>query len=117
MKFKIDENLPIEIGDILNNTGFDCHNVYDENLNGKPDNKIMKKCIKECRCLITLDMGFANIKNYPPSKITACIVLKLKTQSKSKIIDLIEKLIPYLKSENLKNRLWIVDEKKIRIRE
>ncbi len=76
----------------------------------------MKKCIKENRCLITLDMGFANIKNYPPSEISACVVLKLKSQSKDMITGIIEKIIPHFKKENLKNCLWIVDENKIRIR-
>ena len=35
MKFKIDENLPIEVAQLLNQAGYDAMTVYEQNLGGE----------------------------------------------------------------------------------
>ena len=37
MKFKIDENLPVEISEMLNNAGYDSKTVNDQKLQGSKD--------------------------------------------------------------------------------
>ncbi len=49
MKFKIDENLPVEIAEILRAREFDAETVIEENLNGKSDELVSKVCLKENR--------------------------------------------------------------------
>lgn len=49
--------------------GHDAHSVLDEDLRGAADPSIAKVCQDERRILITLDLDFAHIKNYPPKEI------------------------------------------------
>jgi len=66
VKSKFDENLPSDLGALLCADGHDAHSVLDEDLRGAADPAIAKVCQDEQRILITLDLDFAHIKNYPP---------------------------------------------------
>lgn len=41
MKFKIDENLPIELADLLQNEGYDASTIYSESLKGAKDTTVI----------------------------------------------------------------------------
>jgi predicted nuclease of predicted toxin-antitoxin system len=71
VKFKFDENLPAELGAVLRVAGHDAHSVPEENLRGAADTSIASVCREEQRILITLDLDFAHIKNYPPRTVPA----------------------------------------------
>ena len=58
MKFKIDENLPVEIADILKSVNYDAVTVIDQGLRSARDNTIINVCLEEERILITLDLEF-----------------------------------------------------------
>jgi Domain of unknown function (DUF5615) len=93
MKFKIDENLPIEpLAEYLKSQGNDAHTVYDEGIAGAKDEVIGRKCKQEERVLITLDQDFSDIRPYPPGLYSGinCIapetagqILRLGTLSKN----------------------------------
>ena len=55
MKFKIDENLPIEAALLLKGDGHDAVTIMEQNLSGTPDPNIAEVCRREGRALITLD--------------------------------------------------------------
>ncbi|MBF0236269.1 MAG: DUF5615 family PIN-like protein [SAR324 cluster bacterium] len=116
MKFKLDENLPVEAAEMLTNTGYEALTVLDQCLGGHSDAVINKVCQKEERILITLDLDFSNILAYPPDQYPGIIVLRLKYQDKSSVLNLISQLIPQLSLENPYQKLWIVSKDKIRIR-
>ncbi len=65
---------------------------------------------------MTLDLGFADIRTYPPGEYHGLIVLRLKRQDKAYVIDTLEQLLPILEAEPLASRLWIVEEERVRIR-
>ncbi|BBC25907.1 hypothetical protein ABRG53_3650 [Pseudanabaena sp. ABRG5-3] len=44
MKFKIDENLPIEFADLLQNEGYDASTIYSESLKGAKDPTVIAVC-------------------------------------------------------------------------
>lgn len=116
MKFKIDENLPIEIADILVSSGHDALTVYNQQLAGGADPKLISVCSLEERVLITLDTHFANIRAYPPANLTGLIVLRLNRQDKPHVLEVMSRLVPVLSTEPIAGNLWIVEEKRIRIR-
>ena len=117
MKFKLDENLPVEASILLREAGHDSLTVLDQNMGGKADEQVIQVCLQEQRALITLDLDFADIKTYPPSDHHGIFVLRVKQQSRSKVLEVIAKLIPVLPSEPVEKQLWIVEEDKIRVRE
>ena len=90
--------------------------VVEQGLQGKVDSEIIDTCSKENRILVTLDLDFADIKLYPPQKYPGFIVLRINHQDKWNLIKVFKNIIPALKQEQLKGRLWIVEETVIRIR-
>jgi hypothetical protein len=65
---------------------------------------------------LMLDMDFADIRAYPPAEFPGLIVLRLRQQDKPYILDVLARLIRLLGQEPLEQQLWIVEEKRIRIR-
>lgn len=116
MKFKVDENLPIEVGEILTDAGHDARTVTDEELTGAADPKLAEVARKEERALVTLDLDFADIRVYPPQEYPGIIVLRLKRQDRPHVLEVCRRLLTVLKEEPLTERLWIVEEDRIRIR-
>ena len=115
MPFKIDENLPVELAELLQSIGHDAMMVYDQQLQGKPDSLISEICKEENRAIITLDVGFADIRRYPPVEFAGLIGLRLKNQDKYSILQVFQQVMSLLEKEPLVGHLWIVEEQKVRI--
>lgn len=99
MKFKVDENLPVEIGDVLNEAGHDAVTVHDERLAGADDGEIALVCQREARAFLTLDLGFSDIRSYPPSKYPGLIVFRLQFQDKPHVLKVCERLLKVMNTE------------------
>ena len=117
MKFKIDENLPTEVAQRLQEAGYDAATVLDQQLGGEADVNLAYVCQQEKRVIITLDLDFADIRSYPPQAYAGLIVLRLKQQDKLYVLQVVERLLKALKEEAVEHKLWIVDEERIRIRQ
>lgn len=115
MRFKIDENLPPEASTLLRNHGHDACTVWDQGLQGQPDVSIAAICQKENRTFITLDLDFADIRTYPPDQYSGLIVMRLSSQSRTHVLQVLQNLISILSQESIEGRLWIVDETAVRI--
>jgi predicted nuclease of predicted toxin-antitoxin system len=66
MKIKFDQNMDPRGAAILKQTGHDVLTVKEQNLTGAEDEEIAEVCQRESRCLVTLDLDFANTILYPP---------------------------------------------------
>ena len=117
MKLKCDENLPFDAATLLREAGFDCCTVVDQNLSGTADTDLYTTVQREERVLVTLDLGFSDIRLYPPASHRGIIILRLKSQDIPGILSLIRRLIHVLEGESVEHRLWIVDSQRIRVRE
>ena len=116
MKFKVDENLPEELVDFLDGAGWDSSSVYRQDLSGAEDPEVARICNAEDRILVTFDRGFANVHDYPPTAGPGIIVFRLKKQDKENVLRVSMSLIQLLRQRELRGELWIVQEKRIRIR-
>ena len=67
IKIKIDENLGLRGKEIFKTNGFDIRSVIDEDLCLSSDFNLIKICKEEKRCLVTLDLDFANPLIFKPS--------------------------------------------------
>lgn len=65
---------------------------------------------------MTLDLDFADIRTYPPDEHPGLIVLRLARQDKPHVVDVFRRTLKAVGHESLEGRLWIVEEKRIRIR-
>jgi predicted nuclease of predicted toxin-antitoxin system len=66
MKFKIDENLPADLGDILASAGHDADTVPCEGLGGRDDATVFAAASAADRVLISQDLDFSDIRKYEP---------------------------------------------------
>lgn len=116
MRFKIDENLPVEAANLLREAGYDAITVTEQQLDGVGDVHLASVCRQEDRALITLDTGFADIRTYSPTEPPGLIVLRLRLQSKPHVLTVLRRVVNLFSSESLGHALWIVDEANVRIR-
>jgi predicted nuclease of predicted toxin-antitoxin system len=77
MKFKLDENLGSRTSELITQTGYDVETVSQEKLNGSKDERLLEVCVAEHRCLITLDLDFADVIRFPPRLTAGIAVLRL----------------------------------------
>lgn len=99
MKFKIDENLPVEISDLLLNNNYDSTTVMQQGMAGVDDTIIISVCKKEKRILVTLDTDFSDIRKYPPENYSGKFVMRIVNQSRNNILNVFQKIVPLLKRE------------------
>lgn len=116
MRFKVDENLPVEVAQLLHEAGHEAATVLDQRLGGREDQALTTLCQQEARALVPLDLDFADIRTYPPAHYAGTVVLRLQRQDKPHVLAVVARVIPLLSQEPLARRLWIVEENRIRIR-
>ena len=116
MKFKTDENMPVEAAEDLRSAGHDAMTVVEQQLAGEPDVRVAEICRREGRALITLELDFSDIRVFPPGDYEGIIVLRPTVQTIKNIQRLVGQVIALVSTEQLAGHLWIVDEGQIRIR-
>jgi predicted nuclease of predicted toxin-antitoxin system len=117
VKFKIDENLPSEYVAILRQAGHEADTVRDEGLGGKIDEIVADFCQHEDRVLVTLDRDFSDIRAYPPKRYPGIIAISVVRQSKRRLSAVLTRIVRLLDSESVRNRLWVVEENRVRVRD
>jgi predicted nuclease of predicted toxin-antitoxin system len=116
MRFKVDENLPVEVAELLQAAGHDAATVNDEGIGGAHDPDLAALLRHENRAIITLDVGFGDIRLYPPHEYPGIVVLRLPRQDKPFVLGVCQRLIGQLTKEPLAGCLWIVEVDRIRVR-
>jgi hypothetical protein len=116
VKFKVDQNLPVEVAEVLTHYGHDAATVFDQGMLGAADPDLFKICQREGRAFITFDLDFGDIRAYPPKESAGLIVLRLARQDKPYVLDWVGKMAPLLGVEPVARHLWVIDESGIRIR-
>lgn len=116
MKFKLDENIGQRGREILTGSGHDVATVGEQSLSGAEDAELIEVCRSEERCLVTLDLDFANPLVFTPSKYLGIAVLRLPDKpSREHLLGLVRTLANALAKESITGRLWIVEIGRIRV--
>jgi len=116
VRFKLDENLPRDTESLLREAGHDVHTVLAEHLGGNSDPKVFAAAQAEARILVTFDLDFSDIRQYPPSSHSGIWVLRPHTQSIENTLGLLKRALALLESETVHARLWVIEPGQVRIR-
>ena len=116
LRFKLDENVPVDAAWLLAAAGYDCQTVYDEHLAGASDPDVAQACQAEGRVLVTLDLDFSDVRAYPPGTHAGIMVLRPRVPDRDSTLALIERVLPLFASEALTGCLWIIDTERVRVR-
>lgn len=119
MKFKLDENFGVRTQSLFLEYGHDVHTAAQEGLSGAADHDIYAVSRAESRCLVTLDLDFADVVRFPPHLTGGIVVIRCP---RNPSLTLLERLIrSFLMAVNtsdeitLPGRLWIVEIDRIRV--
>ncbi len=116
MKFKVDENLPVELASELRLRGHDSDTVDDEGLCGAPDSGVVSRARSENRIIITLDKGIADIFRFPIATHAGIVLFRPGSLGRKAVLAFIRERLSSLLEHNLADRITVVTADRIRFR-
>lgn len=115
MRVKLDENLGRRGAERLRAAGHDVATVHGQGLCSASDPQILEACRSEGRCLVSLDLGFANPMVFRPSEYAGIAVLRLPSRPAADDLPvMMDLLVAEMKVAPLEGRLWVVEPGRIR---
>jgi len=115
MKLKLDENLSQAAAEIFRQAGHNTESVVSQGMAGSPDQKVISVCQSERRCLVTLDLDFANPLIFPPNQFYGIAVFRLPPRSSyGDLLIVCRTLLVALGQKSIQGKLWIVQKNRIR---
>ncbi len=116
MKFKLDENFGSRTQELFRAVGHSVDTVRDEALQGCSDRQLFESCRREARCLVTMDLDFADVVRFPPAESGGLVVVRPpRNLTLSTLEGLIQQFLSALTQISLEGQLWIVEPGRIRI--
>ena len=115
MRFKIDENLPANLAELLRQGGHDAVSAVAQNLGGARDFELASACRRERRVIVTLDKDFCDVRDYPPDQYWGIVVIRLRRQGIRQIQRAIERLLRDFRATSLDGKLYIVSDSSVRV--
>ena len=116
MRIKLDENLGRMAVEMLSQAGHDVATIPGERLAGAPDDSVIEVCRSEERCLVTLDLDFANPFLFDPTLFRGIAVLRLPPKATANDLRaLLDKLVDGLRRDDIRGKLWVVRPSRIRV--
>ena len=116
VKVKLDENVTHDAVAVLVGAGHDVHTVRSEQLVGASDARLWDACLREQRMLLTFDLGFADVRAYPPGQHAGVIALRLTDQQPAAVIDVLRRFLADYDLDNLVGCLAVVSDSRVRVR-
>jgi len=115
MRLKLDENLGRAAVTLFEQAGLEVATVHGEGMTSANDKDLVAKAALEQRCLVTLDLDFANVLLFPPRDYCGIAVLRLPSKLRSSdLLTACSTLITGLCRAEISGRLWIVEPGRIR---
>ena len=116
MRFKLDENLPAEIGGPLRALGHLVDTVGDEGLAGSPDETVVAAARRDQRILFTLDKGIANLVRFPAQSHGGIVMFRPASQERGAVAVFVMNHLDALLQLPLARKVTVVSATRIRIR-
>ncbi|MCI0365989.1 MAG: DUF5615 family PIN-like protein [Phycisphaerales bacterium] len=115
MDFKVDEDLPLEVAEILRGAGHDARTVVEQKLGGAKDEQLWKIVQSESRCLVTADKGVANAKLHPAGDHAGIILFRLPRENRAGSVRLARSLLLSGKLDTAAGAIVVVGPESMRI--
>lgn len=116
-RFVIDEDMPRSTAPALRTKGYEALDVRDFGLRGKSDDEVFKFAQKENAVILTGDLGFGNILQFPLGNHSGIVIAHFPNEvSTSELNSQIIKAVEILSENDFNGNLIIVEPGKIRIR-
>jgi predicted nuclease of predicted toxin-antitoxin system len=115
MRFKLDENLPVDLARVLSGLGHEVDTVPQEALTGRPDS-VVWACTQEAeRILITQDLDFSDIRRYAPGTHNGILLVRLVNPSRRELVDRVGSLFLNEPIEEWQGSVVVITDRKLRV--
>jgi predicted nuclease of predicted toxin-antitoxin system len=118
MRFLVDEDLPRSVAALIRSYGHEALDVRDVGLRGATDQQIAAYARSQQLALVTGDLDFADVRNYPPRDFAGLVVLRLPRDATARFI--VRLLDEFLQQRSvitrLSGKLAIVEPGRVRLR-
>jgi len=118
MRFKLDENFGTRTQRLFQEAAHEAQTVRSEELQGCSDSRLYEACRAEGRCLITLDLDFADVIRFPPADMAGIVVIRVPRNPSLELLEqLVRQFLRALARMPAQGQLWIVEPGRVRMRE
>lgn len=115
MRFLIDEDLPPAVAELLRALGQEAEHVRAIGLGGASDQLVFAEAQKRQAVLLSADMGFANLRQYPVGTHCGIVVLRFPDYfRRSEIVGLVRRFVENGDLNALRGALVIVTPGSVR---
>lgn len=115
MPVLIDQNIPKRVTDWLKQKGFEVVILADVNLRGAPDKEIAEFAVQNHLSVLTQDVDFAKLYHTLYRRQLAVILVNTKEGTAQSVIQALTKAQLKIDLKNIRNKLLIITERRIRI--
>lgn len=116
-RFVIDEDLPRSLARHLRSLGVEADDVRDIGLRGAPDGRVFAAAIGRGAALITGDLGFSNILQFPLGTHAGILVVRLPNEMPTTTLnDLVARALRLLSEDDIFGNLVILEQDRLRLR-
>jgi hypothetical protein len=116
VRFKLDENLPVELLEDLRAAGHEADGLHDEGLIGAPDDAVLDLVRRERRVLLTLDKGIADVRAYPPKAHAGIVLFRPPAAGRGTTLLFVRRHLASILERELTGRLLVITEHGMRLR-
>ena len=118
MRFIIDADLPRSISRVIDGYGHEAVDVRDIGMMSASDEEIVQYASDERLCVLSADLGFADVRRYPPSKYHGIVIMRLPRHATTSFITrLLSTFLERIDTfPELRGRLAIVELGRVRFR-
>lgn len=118
MRFLLDANLPRMAVPLMTSLGYEANAARDLGLGDATDAQIAAYACKTSAAIVTRDLDFADVRNYPPEDYFGILVIRLPDDTIARdIARVLERFFSQKQLvERIKGRLVIVESDRVRFR-
>lgn len=116
MKIKLDENLGRPHVELLKRHGYQADRLFDEDLSGIDDAELWRHICRKQRFLITLDLGFSDVRRRPPGTHPGILLLRPRSKGRGSVLRVLRRVLAEQRLDVLEECLAVADESRTRVR-
>ncbi|MGH7767827.1 MAG: DUF5615 family PIN-like protein [Candidatus Binatia bacterium] len=116
MKIKLDENLGRPHVALLKTHGYEADRLFDEGLSGIKDPELWRHVRQEKRFLITLDLGFSDVRRHAPGTHPGILLVRARKKGRGAVLKVLRRVLSERRLESLEGCLAVADDTKTRVR-
>lgn len=116
MSLLLDHCVPRKFLHKIRSWGYDATQLQDHMVPDAPDTDVIALAQQLDSVLLTIDLDFANIFDYPPVNYVGIIVIRYQVADETALMASLHQTLADLYRDNLRSKLVIVEAKRYRIR-